>query len=82
MMVFLPATFAAVRFSSLFPSSNFLIVNTQSIIGMNVNEITPGTNGTIFHYFALALPLTILTAWIIIAFQSKYIFPARTGFWK
>jgi hypothetical protein len=49
---------------------------------MNVNEITPGTNGTISHYFALALPLTIPTAWIIIAFQSKYIFPAGTGFWK
>jgi hypothetical protein len=36
----------------------------------------------ISHYFALALPLTILTAWIIFAFQSKYTFPAGTGFWK
>ena len=51
---------------------------------MNVGEITPSTNGTLWEYFALAIPLTLVTAWIIIAFQSKYMFPKleRTSFWK
>jgi hypothetical protein len=42
---------------------------------MNVNEINPGTNGTLGKYFATALPLTILTAWVVTAFQSEAIFP-------
>jgi hypothetical protein len=50
------------------------------IFGMNVGEISPGTNGTVGQYLAVALPLTTFTAWIIIAFQSKYIFPPGTGF--
>ena len=49
---------------------------------MNVAEINPGTAGTLSHYFAIALPLTIVTAWIIIAFQSKYIFKEQTNFFK
>ena len=49
---------------------------------MNVGEINPGTTGTISQYLALTLPLTIVTAWIIIAFQSKYIFPSGTSFIK
>jgi len=66
-MIFLPASFAA------------------SIFGMNVVEINPqgGTAITnLSQYVALTLPLTILTAWIIIAFQSKYIFPEGTSFYK
>jgi hypothetical protein len=42
---------------------------------MNVSEINPGTNGTLAKYFATALPLTVVTAWIITAFQSEAIFP-------
>jgi hypothetical protein len=49
---------------------------------MNVSEINPNTNGTLSHYFAVAFPLTIVTAWIIIAFQSKYIFKKETSFFK
>jgi hypothetical protein len=49
---------------------------------MNVAEINPGTEGTLAHYFAAALPLTIATVWIIIAFQSKYIFKEKTHFFK
>ena len=49
---------------------------------MNVAEINPGSLGTLGHYFAAALPLTIVTAWIIIAFQSKYIFKDKTHFFK
>ena len=81
-MVFLPATFAAVRFKfSSFHLIAFLLhLFYQSIFGMNVGEINPGTNGTVPQYLAVALPLTVFTAWIIIAFQSKYIFPRGTGF--
>lgn len=42
--------------------------------GMNVNEINPGSGTKISIYVAVALPLTVFTAWIIIAFQSRYIF--------
>ena len=48
---------------------------------MNVAEINPGTLGTLPHYIAVALPFTIFTAWIIIAFQSKYIFKDEVPFW-
>ncbi|KAF5325041.1 hypothetical protein D9619_009599 [Psilocybe cf. subviscida] len=50
------------------------------VFGMNVSEFNPGSLGTIPHYIAIALPLTLVTAWIIIAFQSTYIFPPNTGF--
>jgi hypothetical protein len=49
---------------------------------MNVGEINPGTHGTIAQYIALTIPLTLFTAWIIMAFQSKYIFPPGTSFVK
>ncbi|KIM41617.1 hypothetical protein M413DRAFT_72019 [Hebeloma cylindrosporum] len=52
------------------------------VFGMNVVEINPTSAGTLPHYFAVAFPLTILTAWIIIAFQSKYIFKEKTTFLK
>ncbi|PPQ80936.1 hypothetical protein CVT26_014746 [Gymnopilus dilepis] len=45
------------------------------VFGMNVSEINPGTLGTMARYVEIALPLTIATIWIVIAFQSKYIFP-------
>jgi hypothetical protein len=84
-MVFLPATFAAVSFFSK-PLINFLIIKIfyQGFFGMNVGEITPSTNGTLWQYFSVAVPLTLLTAWVIIAFQSKYIIPKleKKSFWK
>ncbi|KAJ2925295.1 hypothetical protein H1R20_g11758, partial [Candolleomyces eurysporus] len=52
-----------------------------AVFGMNVAEINPGTLGTVPHYVAVALPFTIFTAWIIIAFQSKYIFQGEVSFW-
>jgi len=41
------------------------------VFGMNVAEINPGTNGTLAHYAETAMPLTIVTIWLIIAFQTK-----------
>ncbi|KAK7441984.1 hypothetical protein VKT23_016262 [Stygiomarasmius scandens] len=43
--------------------------------GMNVKEIAGAeTNGTLPIYFETALPLTVITIWIIIAFQSEHLF--------
>jgi hypothetical protein len=39
---------------------------------MNVREINPGTLGTLPHYIATVIPLTLISIWIIMAFQSKY----------
>jgi hypothetical protein len=49
---------------------------------MNVAEINPGTKGTLSHYFAVTFPLTIITAWVVIAFQSTYLFKDDTHFIK
>jgi hypothetical protein len=47
---------------------------------MNTKEINPGTNGTLPIYVAFAAPLTILTIWVITAFQSCY-FLGNISFW-
>lgn len=52
---------------------------------MNVVEINPQNGNAITHlyqYIALTLPMTIITAWVIIAFQSKHIFPKGTSLYK
>jgi len=49
---------------------------------MNVIEINPDSHETLPHYFAFAFPLTIVTAWVIIAFQSKHIFKDKTNFFS
>ena len=49
---------------------------------MNVVEINPGSVGTLSRYFAITFPLTIVTAWIIIAVTSKRVFKERTTFFK
>ncbi len=47
---------------------------------MNISEINPGTLETSPSMLRLRWPLTLVTAWIIIAFQSRYIFPEGTPF--
>lgn len=42
--------------------------------GMNVNILADGTHGTLSHYFEVAVPLTCITIWLIVAFQSKKYF--------
>ena len=37
---------------------------------MNVKEITPGTNGTMFATF---VPLTVVTIWVVVTVQVKKI---------
>jgi hypothetical protein len=45
---------------------------------MNTKEINPNTNGTLPYYIAFALPLTLITIWIIIAFQSRYLLVGKS----
>lgn len=40
---------------------------------MNTHEFTPDGHGSLGVFVALALPLTLVTIWIIIAFQSRYL---------
>jgi len=49
---------------------------------MNVMEINPGTNGTILKYMATAVSLTILTAWVVTAFQSDTVLPKDSSIFK
>ncbi|KIY69198.1 hypothetical protein CYLTODRAFT_420913 [Cylindrobasidium torrendii FP15055 ss-10] len=54
-----------------------------AVFGMNVKEVSHDTDGTLGYYFAAAMPLTFVTIWIIMAFQSKYLFKSqRTTFWS
>ena len=54
----------------------------QGVFGMNVREISPSTNGSLWQYILLAVFLTLLTVWVVIAVQSKYVFPKRTSLMK
>ncbi|KAF8892914.1 hypothetical protein BD779DRAFT_1436236 [Infundibulicybe gibba] len=65
-MIFLPASFVA------------------AVFGMNIREleINPTSNGSLAHYFAVAAPMTFVTIWAIIAFQSRYLFEDQnTSIW-
>jgi hypothetical protein len=49
---------------------------------MNVIELNSGTYGTLAHYAAATLPLTFLTIWIIVAFQSRFVLRDDDAMWK
>ncbi|GLB39825.1 hypothetical protein LshimejAT787_0703350 [Lyophyllum shimeji] len=53
-----------------------------AIFGMNVTTFAPNTGGTMPHYLAVAIPLTIMTIWVVVAFQSKHLYPEGTSTWK
>ncbi|KAF8873989.1 hypothetical protein BD779DRAFT_1568105 [Infundibulicybe gibba] len=42
-----------------------------SVFGMNVREIVDDTHGTLAHYFEVAIPLTAVTIWIILAVHHR-----------
>ncbi|KAF5381593.1 hypothetical protein D9615_005537 [Tricholomella constricta] len=50
-----------------------------AVFGMNIEEINPGSLETLPHYLATAIPLTIITVWVIVAFQYHPRHPQRTG---
>jgi hypothetical protein len=43
-----------------------------SAFGMNVKELSADTSGTIAHYVETAIPLTLVTIWIIVALRGKH----------
>ena len=51
-----------------------MTIGIQSIFGMNVREITPHTRGTLSHYAATVIMLTLFTIWVFVAFQTKHYF--------
>ncbi|KAF5350620.1 hypothetical protein D9756_008755 [Leucocoprinus leucothites] len=51
-----------------------------AVFGMNVKEIDPSTKETLPRYVGVALGLTLITIWIIIAFQSQYLLPEGYSF--
>ncbi|KAJ7704297.1 hypothetical protein B0H17DRAFT_1039206 [Mycena rosella] len=52
-----------------------------AIFGMNIKEIVPETHGSLSHYFETAMPLTFLTVWTVMAFQSKHLLGPDVTFW-
>ncbi|KAF8584986.1 hypothetical protein K439DRAFT_1616330 [Ramaria rubella] len=71
-------TEAAVRDSAAMKQISYLTMVflpasfAAGIFGMNIKEINPGTLGSLAHYFETALPLTIVTIWVIVAYQGKW----------
>ncbi|KIJ45140.1 hypothetical protein M422DRAFT_46945 [Sphaerobolus stellatus SS14] len=71
-------TEAAVRDSAAMKQISYLTMVflpasfIAGIFGMNVKEINQGAKGSLPHYFETAIPLTIVTAWVIIAFQRRW----------
>ncbi|KAF8997735.1 hypothetical protein BDQ17DRAFT_1544282 [Cyathus striatus] len=51
-----------------------------TVFGMNVKEITDDARATLGHYISAAIPMTIATVWIIIAFHSKHV--VEKPFWQ
>jgi len=47
---------------------------------MNISAINPGTFGTVREFVAAAIPLTVVTIWVAVAFQRKY-FLTGHGIW-
>ncbi|EDR06191.1 uncharacterized protein LACBIDRAFT_300414 [Laccaria bicolor S238N-H82] len=45
------------------------------IFGMNIREINPGTKGTLLHFFVAVIPLTLITIWLIVAYQIQATIP-------
>ncbi|KAL0064677.1 hypothetical protein AAF712_008375 [Marasmius tenuissimus] len=54
---------------------------TASAFGMNVKEVTHDDNPGVIVYIAVAIPLTVLTVWVIMTFQIKHFFQDDTTFW-
>jgi len=75
-------TAAAVRDSAAMKQISYLTMVflpasfVAGVFGMNIEEINPGTKGTLSHYFAAALPLTVISTWVIVAYQGQW---SQTG---
>lgn len=55
---------------------------TTAVFSMNIQPINPLTNYSITFYIMIAIPLTVVTIWVVVAFQSSYMFHDDTPIWK
>ncbi|KIK40570.1 hypothetical protein CY34DRAFT_807098 [Suillus luteus UH-Slu-Lm8-n1] len=54
-----------------------------SVFGMNVREIISGATETLAHYAMVSVSFTVLTAWLVVAFQVHSPFhDPGSGFWR
>ncbi|KAG2097244.1 uncharacterized protein F5147DRAFT_370624 [Suillus discolor] len=54
-----------------------------SVFGMNVREIISGATETLANYVTVSVTFTVLTAWLVVAFQSHSPFhEPGAGFWR
>lgn len=53
----------------------------QGVFGMNITVLVDSTHGTLAHFVAAAIAFTLLTVWIMVAFQSKSMYPDHTPLW-
>jgi hypothetical protein len=82
-MIFLPASFIAVRPNSFRSLSGVSDDFLQSVFGMNVREIIGGATETLAHYAMVSVSFTVLTAWLVVAFQVHSPFhEPGSGFWR
>lgn len=82
-MIFLPASFIAVCPISLHSLSDVSDDFLQSVFGMNVREIISGATETLAHYAMVSVSFTVLTAWLVVAFQVHSPFhDPGSGFWR
>jgi hypothetical protein len=50
---------------------------------MNVREITQDATETLSHYAAVSIAFTVLTAWLVVAFQAHSpVHEVGCGFWR
>ncbi|KAF8236084.1 hypothetical protein L208DRAFT_1391150 [Tricholoma matsutake] len=51
--------------------------------GMNIVELNPGGHFSLSRFFATSVPLTLLTVWVIVAFQNRFILHnPNGGMWR
>ncbi|KIK40559.1 hypothetical protein CY34DRAFT_24766 [Suillus luteus UH-Slu-Lm8-n1] len=54
-----------------------------AVFGMNVREITQDATETLSHYAAVSIAFTVLTAWLVVAFQAHSpVHEVGCGFWR
>jgi len=42
-----------------------------TVFGMNITSLAPGSGGLLSHYLAIALPLTAVTIWVLVALHGR-----------
>jgi len=54
-----------------------------NVFGMNVVELNPGGHTSLPRFFEAAVPLTLFTIWVVVAFQSRLTLRDDSGgVWK